>query len=209
MERLEQEIDALQLELKTEKTSGAKAIEKLSANESRLAQLQDETSADSVNRENYKMLAKKMVQYKKRYRENKLQIEELTGKNKSMKALATEYFEAAKKLRNDLSQQVQLTESLKQKSQTLQPKDSTANTGTQGLSQSEINSLVEKRARKYVLELKAHFEMRIKRKNDLIRKLRESAGIQSSKRTKRAVVEPPNGDANGAKPEPLQAKIPR
>ena len=72
-----------------------------------------------------------------------MQIEELTGKNKSMKALATEYFEAAKNLRNDLSQQVQLTESLKQKSQTLQPKDSTANTGTQGLSQSEINSLVE------------------------------------------------------------------
>ena len=81
---------------------------------------------------------------------------------------------------------------------------------TAGLSQSEINSMVEKRARKYVLELKAHFEMRIKRKNDLIRKLREAAGIQSSKkRTNRNGVEASNGHANGAEQDRLQTNAPR
>jgi len=66
--------------------------------------------------------------------------------------------------------------------------------------------MVEKRARKYVLELKAHFEMRIKRKNDLIRKLREAAGIQNGKkRTNR------NGSeaSNGTTQDRLQANVPR
>ena len=215
VERLEQEMDELRSELSAEKTSGAEAVEKLAASESQLAQLQEELSSTSVNRENYKTLANKMVRYKRRYRENKLRIEELTGKNKSMKALATEYFQDAKKLRNDLSQQVELAESLKQKLQTpQQPNGSVANASdqglTSGLSQSEINSLVEKRARKYVLELKAHFEMRIKRKNDLIRKLREAAGIQSSKkRTSRNGVEATNGHASGATQDRLQTNAPR
>ncbi len=205
VERLEKENKKLQSELETERTSETEVSEKISAGESRLAQLEQELSNASINRANYKMLANKMVSYKQRYRENKLQIEELTGKNKSMKALATEYFEAAKKLRTELDEQLNLTESLKQKLQSPhQSSGRSENSSTQGssndLSQSEINSLVEQRARKYVLELKSHFEMRIKRKNDLIRELRESSGIQSGgKRTKRHSgengVNPPKGQA--------------
>jgi chromosome segregation ATPase len=142
-----------------------------------------------------------MVSYKRRYRQNKLKIEELTGKNKSMKELATEYFEAAKSLRSDLDHQAKLTESLEVQLKELQASarsavSEDAQAPTNSLSQSKINSLVEQRARKYVLDLKAHFEMRIKRKNDLIRKLRASAGIEG-KSTNGSGLRPPNHLSNG------------
>ena len=178
-------IDELKLELQQEKKRSAEAHETIASSESQIAMLRAEVAAASINRSNYKSLAQKMVGYKSKFRESQANIDRLVEKNKHIKALATEYLQNVNDVKEEMVSQAETIENLKQRLQEYNEQDdgSFVVTGGQELvniHRSDVGNLVEKRARKYVLELKSHFEARIKRKNALIRKLKKEVEKTSS-----------------------------
>ena len=183
--RLETTIAELKLELQQEKKRSVEACETLASSESQIAMLRAEVSAASINRSNYKSLAQKMVGYKNKFRQSEANVDQLVDQNKHMKALATEYLQNVNEVKKELASQSETIENLKQQLREHHEQDDGSTVVTAGqelvnIHRSDVGNLVEKRARKYVLELKSHFEARIKRKNALIRKLKKEAEKTSS-----------------------------
>ena len=167
-------LDELRTALAEEKERRAEILQKLEASENRVGELEKETEADasSVDRAEYDEVVRKAIKYKTAFRKSKAVIEGLTSQKAEMSQLATEYLSAAKILRRDLDHQLQASQELKSKL--------TSNAGSSGQpNQADLNRLVEKRARAYVLKLKSQFEARLKEKNDLIRKLQDRKTVES------------------------------
>ena len=162
-------IDELQAALEKERGLRTEIQEKQEASQSRLEELED-AQTSTVDQTQYDELAQKVAQYRVAYRKSKSIIEQLTAQKSEMSDLATEYLSATKTLRGQLDEQLQITGELKSKLEN--------DTGSAS-SEAEINSLVEQRARNYVLKLKSQFEQRIKEKNELIRKLQKHQAVES------------------------------
>ena len=190
LNRADQEIAQLRSQLTAEQANVARTVEEFSAHESLIQGLKEELSIANVNRANYTKLAKKAVRYKTLTREKDAQLEHLTGQNTRMSDLATEYFESLKELRNELGSQTQLVADLKQQLQETErnkvneakanaDRAKNGNGASNGPSEREIEQRIQQRAREHVLKLKSDFEVRIKRKNQIIRKLRKDQVLQS------------------------------
>ena len=163
-------IDELQIALEKEKELRSEVHQKLETSQTRLQELEKDAQTSTVDQANYDELVHKVDKYKKAFRKSKTHIEGLTAQKAEMSELATEYLAAAKILRRDLDQQLQTSRELKSKLDKAK---------SSGSSEAEINRLVEQRARKYVLELKSQFEIRLKQKNELIRKLQKRQTVES------------------------------
>ena len=169
LKQQELKIDELQAALEKERGLRTEIQEKQEASQSRLEELED-AQTSTVDQTQYDELAQKVAQYRVAYRKSKSIIEQLTAQKSEMSDLATEYLSATKTLRGQLDEQLQITGELKSKLEN--------DTGSAS-SEAEINSLVEQRARNYVLKLKSQFEQRIKEKNELIRKLQKHQAVES------------------------------
>ena len=115
-----------------------------------------------VSQSDYDELMQKAVKYKTACLKNKSFADELRNQKASMKELAAKYLAVAKDLRNELDDQLYLNAQLKQKLGSTPPS-----------SAEDTNQLVRQHAREHVLKLKSQFEAKIKKKNELIRKLQE------------------------------------
>ena len=170
LERQRVELDELQTRLENEKAQHQEVLEELKTSQLRIAELEQESQAASVNESNYKVMAKKLVKYKTAYRESEARVEGLAEQKSEMSDLATEYLAVGKFLREKLDAQLAISAELKQRLDNV-----SSNAGNS----SEFNKQVQERARNHVLKLKADFEERIKEKNKIIRKLKEQEPIQS------------------------------
>ena len=129
-----------------------------------------------------------------------------------MSDLATEYFENVKELKGELKSQARLVTVLKQRLVEAERKSVDAakadvNGSSNGPSKEEIDELVKRKARKYLLKLKSDFEMRIKRKNSIIRKLQKEQAVKSSSNGSGFVTS--DGQSNGADPDRNRVNHPR
>ena len=115
-----------------------------------------------VSQSDYDELMQKAVKYKTACLKNKSFADELRNQKASMKELAAKYLAVAKDLRKELDDQLYLNAQLKQKLGSTPPS-----------SAEDTNQLVRQHAREHVLKLKSQFEAKIKKKNELIRKLQE------------------------------------
>ena len=115
-----------------------------------------------VSQSDYDELMQKAVKYKTACLKNKSFADELRNQKASMKELAAKYLAVAKDLRKELDDQLYLNAQLKQKLGSTPPS-----------SDEDTNQLVRQHAREHVLKLKSQFEAKIKKKNELIRKLQE------------------------------------
>jgi len=177
LEQQELKLNELQTALAEEKELRAEVSQKLEASENRISELEKETGDSTVDQAvdqaNYEELEQKVEKYKTALRKSKSVVEKLSAQKSEMSQLATEYLSAAKVLRRDLDHQLEASQKLKSK---------LAQSGagnSDSPSQDDLNRLVEKRARAYVLKLKSQFEERLKEKNDLIRKLQSRNTVES------------------------------
>ena len=214
--RIEEVIEPLRAELVAEKEIVAEIGEKLIVKDVLIQDLERELSVAGVNRTNYTALAKKVVSYKNLNLVKDEKLEQLTSQNMRMSDLATEYFEDVKELRGELSDQIKLVSVLKQQLQKAElnhGKSTTADLDARNRapSKEELDHLVAQRVRKYVLQLKSDFEMRIKRKNSIIRKLRSQAvGSGSDGNSFVTSNGPSNGsELNGSVPSSHRINAPR
>ena len=172
-ERLERQglkLDELQFALQNEKEQRLELLEKMKSGQIRIAELEQQSQASSVNESNYKEMAKKVVKYKTAYRESKADLEEIAEQKSNMSELATEYLTAAKTLKGELDAQLKITAELQRRLD---------GASSNSVNPSDLDLLVQERARAHVLSLKEQFEERIKKKNALIRKLKNRESVQS------------------------------
>jgi len=214
VQRMQEEIKLLRSELDAEQALGLESVKKLSATELQIQTLVEELSVASINRSNYQSLASKVVSYENLNRENELKIKDLTGQNSRMSDLATEYFENFKGLRDELNDQVKLVAMLQkrleyaQSSVSVQPDVDGADLENR-LHPQELSDLVQQHARDHVLKLKSDFEILIKRKNKIIRKLRkEKANNSNGKSLESDGILASNGHADAADLNRLRVNAP-
>ena len=164
------ELDELRVALQNEKEYHLEVLGKLKSSQLRIAELEQQPQAPSVNESNYIEMAKKVVKYKTAYRESEARAAGLAEQKSRMSDLATEYLAVGKFLKGDLDAQRAITADLRRRLD---------NGSFNGSSPPNIKLLVQESARVHVLELKANFEERIKKKNRIIRKLKNKEPIRS------------------------------
>ena len=172
-ERLERQglkLDELQFALQNEEAQRSEVLKKLESSQLRIAELEQQSQASSVNESNYKEMAKKVVKYKTAFQKNNAHLGELAGQKLKMSELANEYLAAAKILKRDLDAQLEITDDLTRRLD---------NASSDNVNRSDLNYLVQERARAHVMDLKVKFEERLKKKNKIIRKLKNRESIQS------------------------------
>ena len=162
LERQGAELGDLRIALQNEKLQRSEILENLEASQIRIAELEQQAEASFDDESNNEKLAQRFRTYKNAYRKNIGVMERLAERKAKMTKLATEYLAVAKILRGQLDTQLAITAELQQKLES---------TASDGAIPSELNLLVQERARADVMALKTQFEQRIKRKNEIIRKL--------------------------------------
>jgi len=115
LKRQGRELEELRIVLKNEKVQRSGILEKLEASEIRVAELEQQAEASSVDKSEYDNLAQRAREYKTAYQKNIAFVESLTERKAKMSKLATEYLSVAKILRGKLDDQLAITANLRQR----------------------------------------------------------------------------------------------
>ena len=170
LDRQLDELDELQIAFQNEKMQHSEVLKKLKSSQLRIADLEQQSQASSVNESNYIEMAKKVVKYKTAFQQSEARVQGLAEQKSRMSDLATEYLAVGKFLKGKLDAQLASNADLQRR---------LGNGSSNGATPAEFNRLVQERARVHILEVKANFEERIKKKNKIIRKLKNREHVQS------------------------------
>ena len=163
-EETEREFAETQERLKDEQELRAETLQELEASKRRVGELEQEADASAVTVESHNKLVRKLVGYRKAYRESKALIKGLAVQKSEMSDLATEYLAMARTVRHELDEErennLRLTSELEK-----------ANSSRVNFDDPEVKRQVDLIAGEFVLDLKSQFERKLKEKNHVIRQL--------------------------------------
>ena len=166
VQQVEQEFaETLEL-LKNEQELRANTVRELEANEKRIDELEKEVGTSAISAESNNKLVRKLVGYRKAYRNSKAVIESISVQKSEMSDLATEYLAMTRKIRHELDEERETTLRLKSELENV-------NRSEVDLENAEVKREVDRLAGAHVLTLKSQFEQKLKEKNQLIRELQE------------------------------------